>query len=436
MEQISTLTDTELADQILTWSGRIAAGEARLLALVAEFDQREAWAGQGLLSCAHWLSWKTGLSSGAAREKVRVARALVALPLVAASLGQGRMSFAQARALTRVATPDDQTRWVELCRFTTAAQLEKLVRGVARVRRSEADSADPEAARWRRRVSTSYDADGNLRVVLTLPAQDGALVTAAFEQVQAELDHNGGHRQDVSAETPTDADRPTRASTADALLDMARRILDAASPTRARRSRAHLTAQVDPISGWARLADGELLPPASLGSVAGLATILAGLPGRGGPPTVRPLTAADLARCDLDRSARLPGPALRELLAAVDGERCRFPGCTRHRRLHAHHVTAWSEGGGTNLANLVLLCGRHHTLTHVRGFQLVLASDRRLLVATAGGTPVPRHPDLPWRDPAALDADRRVVGGAITPDRVEARMDLGYCVAVLGQQAA
>ena len=80
MEPISSLTNTQLSDLITTWSGRIAAGEARLLALIAEFDRREAWGGPGLLSCAHWLVWKTGLSPGAAREKVRVARALADLP--------------------------------------------------------------------------------------------------------------------------------------------------------------------------------------------------------------------------------------------------------------------------------------------------------------------------------------------------------------------
>jgi len=82
MENLAALSDEQLVDGILTWSGRIAAGEARLLALIGEFDRREAWGGVGLLSSAHWLSWRTSLSPSAAREKVRVARALIDLPLV------------------------------------------------------------------------------------------------------------------------------------------------------------------------------------------------------------------------------------------------------------------------------------------------------------------------------------------------------------------
>ena len=80
LSPLTTLTDDELADGICTWAGRVAAGEAELLRWIAEFDRREAWAGPGLLSCAHWLSWRIGLSPGAARERVRIARALTELP--------------------------------------------------------------------------------------------------------------------------------------------------------------------------------------------------------------------------------------------------------------------------------------------------------------------------------------------------------------------
>ena len=65
------------------------------------------------------------------------------------------------------------------------------------------------------------------------------------------------------------------------------------------------------------------------------------------------MTDADLRRHDLGRSQRTVNTALRELLGTLDGERCRFPGCTRHRKLHAHHVVFWSAGGPTDLANLV-----------------------------------------------------------------------------------
>ncbi len=53
MTNLVDLSDEQVADEITTWAGRVAAGEARLLTLIGEFDRREAWSGPGLLSCAH-----------------------------------------------------------------------------------------------------------------------------------------------------------------------------------------------------------------------------------------------------------------------------------------------------------------------------------------------------------------------------------------------
>jgi hypothetical protein len=206
----------------------------------------------------------------------------------------------------------------------------------------------------------------------------------------------------------------------------------AAHPDIARRRRPRLTGQIDPLSGWGRQADGELLPPASLRSV------LTTLPGRGGLLRLRPVTAADLRRLDLGRSQRVVGDGLRTLLGILDGERCRFPGCTRHKKLHAHHVQFWSDGGPTDLSNLVLVCSRHHTLIHSQGFQLVLHPDRRLTVRHRGGRPVLHHPAQPWGHPAELAAGRGrdVSAGTLAPDAGDARMDLGYVVSVVLAQAA
>ncbi|HKY00052.1 MAG TPA: DUF222 domain-containing protein, partial [Steroidobacteraceae bacterium] len=69
--------------QITTLAGHLNAGNARFLALVAELDRRQGWAEWGVKSMAHWLNWKCGIDLGAAREKVRVARALAGLPRIA-----------------------------------------------------------------------------------------------------------------------------------------------------------------------------------------------------------------------------------------------------------------------------------------------------------------------------------------------------------------
>jgi hypothetical protein len=80
-----------------------------------------------------------GLDLGAARERVRVARALGTLPLLAEALARGELSYAKVRALTRVATPETEARLLGVGRAGTAAHVERIVRGWRRVdRRAEA----------------------------------------------------------------------------------------------------------------------------------------------------------------------------------------------------------------------------------------------------------------------------------------------------------
>src|SRR5215210_986522 len=85
----------ELAGEIRLGAVRLPAATAAWLRSVAEFDAREGWGGVGIVSCAHWLAWQCGMSPGAAREHVRVARALGRLPLTAAAFADGRLSYSK-----------------------------------------------------------------------------------------------------------------------------------------------------------------------------------------------------------------------------------------------------------------------------------------------------------------------------------------------------
>ena len=89
-----------LGDEIAELSAHLDAATARLLDLIREFDAREGW-GNGFRSCAAWLSWRVSLDPGAARERVRVARALGTLPLLAQALARGELSYAKVRPARR-----------------------------------------------------------------------------------------------------------------------------------------------------------------------------------------------------------------------------------------------------------------------------------------------------------------------------------------------
>ncbi len=88
--------------------------------MIREFDERSGW-NTGFRSCAHWLNWRTGLELGAAREKVRVAKALGELPRLSEAMRCGDLSYSKVRALTRVATADNEIELLEFARAGTAA---------------------------------------------------------------------------------------------------------------------------------------------------------------------------------------------------------------------------------------------------------------------------------------------------------------------------
>ena len=78
----------DLGDEIATLAAHLHAATYRLLTLIAEFDRLRGWEPEGHRSCAHWLAFRTGIDLGAAREKVRAARALTEIS--AWSMGNSR----------------------------------------------------------------------------------------------------------------------------------------------------------------------------------------------------------------------------------------------------------------------------------------------------------------------------------------------------------
>lgn len=83
------------------------------------------------------------------------------------------------------------------------------------------------------------------------------------------------------------------------------------------------------------------------------------------------------------RARRTVPPAIRRALRSRD-KRCRYPGCSNHLFVDAHHIRHWADGGETSLDNLVLLCRRHHRLLHEGAFKL-LRTDAT--AAPSGTTP-------------------------------------------------
>jgi len=169
-----------LEAEIIGWSGNLVAGMARLLGVVAEFDRREAWKGWGCRSAAHWLSWKCGDSLHTAREKVRVARRLEELPLVAAAFGQGRLSYSKVRAVPRVATGVDDDHWLEVALDSPGSQLDRIVAEVRSALERD-ENRDARTAFERRRVTRCRRCDGLAEMSMVAPGDVVATVWAVID---------------------------------------------------------------------------------------------------------------------------------------------------------------------------------------------------------------------------------------------------------------
>jgi hypothetical protein len=174
-----------LGDQIAELSAHLEAATARLLALIREFDAREGWA-NGFRSCAEWLAWRVGLAPGAAREHVRVARALGALPALAEAMARGELSYAKVRALTRIATPETEARLLAVGRAGTAVHVESIVRGWRRLDR-QAEAREAVRQHAGRALHVYQDEDGTVVLRGRLTPEAGALLLRALDAARETL---------------------------------------------------------------------------------------------------------------------------------------------------------------------------------------------------------------------------------------------------------
>lgn len=209
----------ELEAQITALAGQLNAANFRWLTLIAEFDRRHGWADGKLPSCAHWLNFKVGLNLGAAREKVRVAHALAALPKIAAAMGRGELSYSKVRALTRVACSATEEALLMIALHGTAYHVEHLVQGYRRAQEAEELSREAQQ-HTRRSLSYWFAEDGSLMLKARLPAVAGALLIKALDAALEGLPENA-ISADVIAERPI----PYESRRADALAAVAESFL-------------------------------------------------------------------------------------------------------------------------------------------------------------------------------------------------------------------
>ena len=422
-----------LERQICELSAHIAVGMWQWLELVGEFDERRGWAEWGVYSCAHWLSWRCSIGLRAARENVRVAGCLRRLPLVSEAFAAGELSYTKVRAITRVATAENEQYLVMLGRHCTGEQLEKIVAGYRGVLAATVDGAN--AAHVRRHLYWEYDHDGSLLIQARIPAEEGALVLAALEHADRALQAERDVDTDADCDGECSAEHPRGSLPArrvDALVALARAELNSDNSSHCGSDPVEVTVHVDvetlaadEVGDRCELAHGPALAPETarrLGCDAGLVRILE----RDGEPL------------SVGRRTRSVPPALKRALNDRDPH-CRFPGCDHRRYLHAHHIHHWARGGPTSLSNLIHLCTHHHRLVHEGGFTAQHQPAGGVTFHRPDGRTIPeRPPPTPPRGPGIPEQNRRngipITPGTSRPLSAGEPLDYGMAIEGLAQE--
>jgi hypothetical protein len=415
-----------LGDEIAELSAHLDAATARLLDLIREFDARGGW-NTGFRSCAHWLAWRVGMDLGAARERVRVARALGSLPRLAEALSRGELSYAKVRALTRVATPETEERLLAVGRAGTACHVERIVRGWRRVDYL-AEARETTQRHKSRALHVYQDEDGMVVIRGRLTPEAGAVLMQALAAARETLYQR---TRDVSAETSSMAQQQ-----ADALALLAETALhhgmDPGAPGERYQVVVHVDAPVLVDSG----APGQSV-------LEGGTHVSAETSRRVACDATRVVMRHDPDGRIVEVGARtrtIP-PALRRALHHRD-RGCRFPGCGVAFG-QGHHIRHWAQGGPTTLSNLAMLCRRHHRAVHEDGYRVERQPDGELRFRRPDGRPVPDVPIPPAvsDDPVrALRARNEAVGlrldmSTTRPTWLGERLNVSWAIDVLHPRA-
>jgi len=388
-QQASVNLEAEMTE---LWAN-LNAGTYRFLQLLAEYDRTKGYERHGLVNCAQWLNWMCGIGAVAAREKVRVARALENLPQISALFAKGELSYSKVRAMTRVATSETESVLVNVALHGTASHVEKLVQ---KYRWTERRDAGKLAQQRHLDRTLSYFFDGDDFVIHgRLPPEVGMIVRKALETAgdllrKSALDPLAQREGHIAAGTWALAyqEMSAGAKRADALRLLAETFL--ANPAdepdfcpNAERyqvvvhvDQAVLQSAVavdDSEAHRCELGDGPALALDTVRRLACDSSAVGIVEGRDGEPL------------DIGRKTRIIPVAMQRALHSRDGG-CRFPGCDRTRFTQGHHIKHWADHGETKLDNLVSLCGFHHGLVHEGGFGVTRTDDGVFVFTRPDGT--------------------------------------------------
>jgi hypothetical protein len=365
---MAVMSNAELAASLDDLFRLRAALEGNIVQLLGEAERRQTYRDDGATSAAVWVAERFELSKAGARALVRVAQKAWDVPQLVAALQGGEISFDKLRAISDVATPENEAGLLEEARARSVRELAEL----ARIRRT-APPPDATAEHERRSLRCN---DEVRTMTVQLPPESFAEAKRRLESMAKEVPSGDG-------ETSWDQ------RMADAFMGLIR---GGGSGTES--SPYFVVVHV---------------PAAALVDDAGEASDLAGDLERGGllnVETVRRVVCDATITLAVDddlghtmyegRARRDPtGPQHREVRRR--DRHCRFPGCANEVFTNVHHIKKWKpDRGPTNLDNLALLCVHHHGLVHSKQWTMSGDANDVLIFVGPSGRTMTSRPSPLW----------------------------------------
>ena len=346
-DSVSRRTD-RLVASVIQHHRAISAHHSQLLAAVVELDRRKAWRVDGATSMVAWLVQQCGVAAATAREWVTAATKLKELPKISDALSQGKLSFDQVKPLVEVAKPETDAKLAQQATHWSAKQVRELA--IAARQQSDEHATSSFTRRFlrfddRRRMLTGVLPEDQYAVV------KGSLVARASRRLKerAPFDQRMADalvalcKRDGAGKQSQDGDAAARAG------GMSRN-----------RPTVVVHADFEFLAGGDGGAELDVLGPLSREAARRIAC------------DAKVLVSADTPSgqsLNLGRTRRDPSDAQRIEIRRRD-KGCRFPGCTHTEFTDVHHVLHWTNGGATDLSNLVELCDQHHRFVHEMGWRI------------------------------------------------------------------
>ena len=421
-------------------AARRAALDAEEAHLLRYAEELKLWRGYGYASLLEYMERAMGYAPRTAVERLRVARALAELPLLADALERSELAHSAVRELSRVAVPDTEEAWLEAVQGKSLREIEAMVSG-HRPGDLPSDPTEPRLHRKTIVLEVSPETYDIWRKLHALAAEehsqrlsDDELIPSLFRRAYGQ--HMGSSsfsssssgsadatiaagRAPISATTTAiSADATAAAATAAAATATAAAVT-ATAATAATAAAATATATATAASAATATATGSTPAVITAGTTSAVATtaIANNSPAyklaikqcpdckrawqySGGRDIEVDPAVAECAACDAvhlgsldadtpERATTTVTPRKREQILARDGHCCTVPGCRRNIGLDLHHLEYQRHGGDHALRNLTTICDLHHRAVHfgkltIRGtapdrltFQFHQPRDRR-----------------------------------------------------------